>query len=245
MEEKKNKISLSIFISILAVLVIIIMAGFIYMQKINSDREISGLKNDAEELKTTIADLQGKLDNISNVASTNNDEEKADKESNFIVPSITTSTSKEEIHGLKYDVTAYNRNFEIKIKDGVPNIAYNSTISLNEMAEYVGLNSSNIKIDSKAKEIKGFNKKVIDVCIILDNHEPGTDTFLFLMEDGTVQYSSCKNMIQNISTQGNINELKNIIKFQKVAYTDGVSGDTTAFAIDKDNNCFDVRKYLK
>lgn len=66
MEEKKNKISLSVFISVLAVLVIIIMAGFIYMQKINSDREIAGLKNDAEKLKATVTELQGKLDRISN-----------------------------------------------------------------------------------------------------------------------------------------------------------------------------------
>lgn len=72
MEEKKNKISLSVFISVLAVLVIIIMAGFIYMQKINADREIAGLKDDSEELKATVAELQGKLDNIGNIADTSN-----------------------------------------------------------------------------------------------------------------------------------------------------------------------------
>ncbi len=66
MEDKKNKISLSVFISVLAVLVIIIMAGFIYIQKINSDREIQGLKNDATELQATVNELQGKIDSISN-----------------------------------------------------------------------------------------------------------------------------------------------------------------------------------
>lgn len=64
--QKTNKTKLSTFIIVLAVLVIIIMAGFIYMQKINSDREIEGLKNDAEELKATVIELQGKLDRISN-----------------------------------------------------------------------------------------------------------------------------------------------------------------------------------
>ena len=82
MEEKKNKISLSVFISILAVLVIIIMAGFIYMQKINSDREISGLKNDAEELKATVTELQGKLDNISDISSTNEQEKVKSQKNN-------------------------------------------------------------------------------------------------------------------------------------------------------------------
>ena len=69
MEEKNNKTKLSTFIIVLAVLVIIIMAIFIYMQKINSDREITGLKNDADELSKTVAELQGKLDSISEVAS--------------------------------------------------------------------------------------------------------------------------------------------------------------------------------
>ncbi len=59
--QKTNKTKLSTFIIVLAVLVIIIMAGFIYMQKINSDREISGLKNDAEELKATVQNCRGKL----------------------------------------------------------------------------------------------------------------------------------------------------------------------------------------
>ena len=67
---EKKKISLSVFISTLAVLVIIIMAGFIYMQKINSEREIAGLKNDSEELKATVTELQGKLDSISNITDT-------------------------------------------------------------------------------------------------------------------------------------------------------------------------------
>ena len=70
MEEKKNKISLSVFISVIAVLVIIIMAEFIYMQKINANREIEGLKKDSEELKATVTELQGKLDSISNIADT-------------------------------------------------------------------------------------------------------------------------------------------------------------------------------
>ena len=51
------------------------MAVFIYIQKINSDREISKLKTDAEELKGTVTELQGKLDSISNIA--NEDEEKS------------------------------------------------------------------------------------------------------------------------------------------------------------------------
>ena len=69
-EGKKNKITLSTYIAVLAILVIIVMAVLIYMQKTNSQREIEGLKEDAEELKATVTELQGKLDNISNIAGT-------------------------------------------------------------------------------------------------------------------------------------------------------------------------------
>lgn len=75
-EKKKNKIGLSTYLLVLAVLIIAVMAVFIYMQKVNANREIEGLKNDTEELKSTVIELQGKLDNISNIASTSNDTEK-------------------------------------------------------------------------------------------------------------------------------------------------------------------------
>lgn len=129
MEEKKNKISLSVFISVLAVLVIIIMAGFIYMQKINSDREISGLKKDSDELKATVTELQGKLDNISNIASTDNDEKQSKKnysiegtyESNtdYEMVSYTFSDGKVTYEGLGSTSGTY------KIDDNKITIKYN------------------------------------------------------------------------------------------------------------------------
>ena len=70
-EGKKNKITLSTYIAVLAVLIIIVMAVLIYMQKTNSQREIEGLKNDAEELKATVAELQGKLDGVSDSTKAN------------------------------------------------------------------------------------------------------------------------------------------------------------------------------
>ena len=88
--QKHNKITLSTYIAVLAILVIIVLAGFIYMQKINSDREISGLKNDAEELKATLTELQGKLDSISDKADTGDESEKNTSTS---VADETSSTS--------------------------------------------------------------------------------------------------------------------------------------------------------
>ena len=46
------------------------------MQKINSDREISGLKKDSEELKATVTDLKGRLGSISDIVGDQENDEK-------------------------------------------------------------------------------------------------------------------------------------------------------------------------
>lgn len=49
-----------------------VMAVFIYIQKVNSQREISGLQSDAEELKATVTELQERINGISNIANSEN-----------------------------------------------------------------------------------------------------------------------------------------------------------------------------
>ena len=68
-EEKKTKMNMSTFLLIVAMFVIICMAIFMYVQKINSDREIEILKNSGAELQEKVTELQGKMNNISEVAS--------------------------------------------------------------------------------------------------------------------------------------------------------------------------------
>ncbi len=69
-EEKKTKMNMSTFLLIVAMFVIICMAIFMYVQKINSDREIEILKNNGAELQEKVTELQGKMNNISNIAET-------------------------------------------------------------------------------------------------------------------------------------------------------------------------------
>jgi len=52
-------------------------------------------------------------------------------------------------------------------------------------------------------------------------------------------------MIENISTQGAIKELKNIIRLQKVELSNPGWEDSSAIAIDKDNNYYDISEYIK
>lgn len=105
--QKHNKITLSTYIAVLAILVIIVLAGFIYMQKINSDREISGLKNDAEELKATLTELQGKLDNISNIASTDNDEKQSKNQVSIDGTYVSNSGSERESYTFQDGTVKY------------------------------------------------------------------------------------------------------------------------------------------
>ena len=130
MEENKNKTKLSTFIIVLAILVIIIMAGYIYMQKVSSDREISGLKSDAEGLKNTVAELEGKLDNISNIASD-------DKEKNKTVET-NTNKSKEN-----YDVEISNSELE--------NLNYSNEAELK--AFYNKYNGKKVKITGYVRHV--------------------------------------------------------------------------------------------
>lgn len=72
MENKKSiKISLSTFFLILAVLVIIFMACYIYVEKTNANNEIATLKTNAVEMQKTINNLQEKIDIISSTINSN------------------------------------------------------------------------------------------------------------------------------------------------------------------------------
>ena len=70
-EKKSIKISLSTVFLILAVLVIILMAYYIYVEKTNANKEIATLETNAVEMQKTINNLQDKIDNISNTINSN------------------------------------------------------------------------------------------------------------------------------------------------------------------------------
>ena len=85
MEEKKvTKISLSIFLLILSIIVIIVMAYFIY--KLNNDKQLANnkvteLNKQVSGLESTANNLQGTISDISNTIN-NSTETKADSNSN-------------------------------------------------------------------------------------------------------------------------------------------------------------------
>ena len=74
MENKKG--SLSTVFLVIAIMLIIVMGVFMYMQKTEADRQIAELENNASEMQETINDLQGKIDSISNTINSNKDVDK-------------------------------------------------------------------------------------------------------------------------------------------------------------------------
>lgn len=74
-ENKQSKISLSTVFLLLSILIIIALSYYIYIEKTNYNKEIAELEANAVNMKNTINDLQGKIDNISQTinSTTNND----------------------------------------------------------------------------------------------------------------------------------------------------------------------------
>ena len=103
MEEKKTlKISLSTFLLILAIIIIIVMGVFIYKLSNDKKSEINKsteLQAKVSNLNETISDLQGKIDRISETINTNNSNENS-------------ATSKEVDKTIDYQIsgTYYQQN---------------------------------------------------------------------------------------------------------------------------------------
>ena len=76
MEQKKSsKGSLIIVLLILLVIAIIAIAGYFYVEKTNSDKEIEKLKSNAASMKNTIDELQEKINDKQNNTMPEEDED--------------------------------------------------------------------------------------------------------------------------------------------------------------------------
>lgn len=72
MEKKESfKISLSTFFLIISIIIIIIMAIYICIEKRNSNKEVASLESNAINMQEKIDNLQEKIDSISNIVDTN------------------------------------------------------------------------------------------------------------------------------------------------------------------------------
>lgn len=110
MEEKKGiKVSLSTVLFIFALIVIIAMAYYIYVEKTNANNEIATLEANAVEMQNTIKDLQDKIDTISNTINSNTSGEIDNSQSNNTVNNKEDKFSNKEI---KDSITNYLNIFK-------------------------------------------------------------------------------------------------------------------------------------
>lgn len=118
MKDKKTmRITLSTFFLVIAIIVIIIMGVFIFVQHSKSNSEIETLKNNTTNLQDTIDSLQTKINEISNTITDDNTKSEnlsANTISNQNVSSKTEVTEKQTLNANGYNITLYSNN-EVKI----------------------------------------------------------------------------------------------------------------------------------
>jgi len=252
MESNKTiKMSLSTFLLIFAIFAIIIMAFFLYNlynEKITLEEKVSNANVQTNE------DVNSEtIDNtISSNEAENENDESNDVVTNekFIVPSLTTGTMKNatDNNAIYSFIKRHSQYYSISIENGIPYIQWNTLddedpngIFLKNLAK-----EWNVTLNNQSQKITGFGKQVVDVHIGGIGQDFTSEVIIFQMEDGTIEYSTIKNMMKNVTTQGKIESLNNIVKLQDVdVHWEEGGGQVTIVAIDKDNNCYDLDEFIE
>lgn len=189
-EKAPIKISLSTFFLVIAILVIIVMGMFLYIEKSNSDKTISELENSNADMEATIDNLQNKIDTIANTIDSDN---KTDNNSsgNSIKYDVTIEMS--EIENLDYSNKTQLTNFynkykgkTVKITGYVNHIEDNVIVSDVDVAEtvvyignsttyrktaFVNASSSDTNIRKQINQLS-VGQKISVVGAIAENAQP-------------------------------------------------------------------------
>ena len=235
MEDKKVKagsVAIGICLFVIAILLVLIVIVFY-----NATMEKNNLQAKVSELETTIEE-----NGIQSSISENNSDDK------LKIPSVYTADTKNLSKGVNYDLGIGDEYFHISTRKNKITFTFSKDEKeLKQLAKSLGIAEKDLKVEPhKGIEVTGFSKKVADVEIGCMGQDVTLATFIFLMEDGTVEYSDVKNMLTNVRTQGKIDGLKDIVRVQNVdvwAPEDG--GHVSMIAIDTDNVCYDISDYIK
>ena len=161
------------------------------------------------------------------------------------MPSLATGTMKNPFDNNIYRLEKIRSPYySISIENGIPYIYWYRVENeyLNDLVKQwnITLNTN------QSQKITGFTKDVVDVHMGGIGQDFTSEIIIFQMEDGTIEYSTIKNMMKNVSTQGEIEVLKDIVKLQDaISYVEEGGGGVTIIAIDKDNNCYDLREFIE
>ena len=202
MIEKKRgiKISLSTFFLILTIIVIVVMAFFMY--KIYNDKEIANskvveLRSQTNNLQATINSLQNKIESISNTINSN--------EENITNLTVENNNNKEEekvniisSHNISGDwipISATENGNEISLQMVFgTGIKYGGYLTLNNDNTYTRF----IGIYADENSLMG-TYKIIDNKIIFTNNNNEKETAVF--ENGIIQYDYGNGVIVNFTRE--------------------------------------------
>lgn len=246
MENKKNiGISLSTAFLIFALIIIVVMVCYIYIQRTNLDEEIATLENNAINMENTINNLQGKIDNMSNTTESeeetnNTTNTTAEEENNFAVLELSP------VGGI---AVLYNGEVYVRIDDSTVNIDYiygdgkyqtlvktRESYSEYQFGSLTVNNNSNKWLKLNVSNVKAIYNNEYGQDISSTNPKYG---IIMLNEDNTVSYISISDLIEGKTET---------IKLDANNITDVVSEDNngyTTYFVDNNGNKEDVNNYIK
>ena len=170
--------------------------------------------------------------------------EKTNDSNKYVPLSIDTATKK--VVNPETDIKSITDDggydlMSIRIENG--KIYFVSKLSKEEWVNYGIAGSQNEVKASKnyESEITGFSKKVVDVKCSWNGQTINEVYLVFLMEDGTLTYTTIQNLIKNSAVEGKVNDISNIQRIYNcsVGYRDG-GGPSSVIAIDNENNLYDI-----
>lgn len=241
MEEKKQiKISLGTVILLFIIMILLVaLAGmcFYFNNKLEEKEdnivEISK-QNIIEKNEDEIIEKEGEQNII--------EKDKDVKELIYKTLSLDTATRRDVDNGIaRYNIKKNNFGLHLSIREG--KVYFTSELDKKQWVEYeVATSEADVKVAGNFEvEIIGFNKRIVDAEISCNGQMISDCYVVFLMEDGTLEYSSIKNIVTNLTTEGKVNNVSNIQRIYNcsVGYADG-GGKSSIIALDHENNMYDV-----
>lgn len=239
-EKKEITVRLSTVVCLFIILALVVALGVVYyfgfVKENNANNVVAnGEGTEINNTEKTDGDLNKEENSTQIIASTQEDANK------FVPLSIYTANKK---------VVPDNREgYYISKEDGVVDLfikegkVYFTSFQNNEFwSDYFEINENDIKVpEIGSAEITGFTKKVVDA-EICSYQTFETIYFVFLMEDGTLEYSSVKNMLTNLTTEGKVENVSNIQRIHEcsIEFTDMPGNIDTVVALDYENNMYDI-----
>ncbi|MBQ2937757.1 MAG: hypothetical protein IJE05_02605 [Clostridia bacterium] len=233
MEEKKViKISLSTVFLVIAIILIFIMAYYIYVEKANANKEIASLEANAINMQNTINDLQGKIDNISNTINSSTNKESNNSQSNNTSSNENIKFSDDEIKKCLQEYLEL-----VGIREGSP-LGMLVKLGLCDYSDYDNANKTDdnyVKTNIKYSDYKEKMLNYVTEEWFNTNFENG-----YKQQDGLLYYfdggaSGIEFEVKDITLKGDYSDLAYIAEVYNVHLDDTKELENIEFHIS-DNN---------